>query len=135
SGKSKPNIVFILFDDMGYGQPPCFREGSEFKMPVLDRLARESLRFTDAHTAASVCTPTRYGILTGRYPMRIGQYGVLETFSPPIIEQERLTVAGLLKQNGYHTAAIGKWHLGMNWGHGHGKKDKDTDGPLPVGTA
>ena len=112
---TRPNIVFILFDDLGYGEPPGYRAGSPFKMPTLDRLAGEGMRFTDAHTASAVCTPTRYGVLTGRYPMRIGQFGVLTTFSPPIIERERLTVASLLKQQGYHTAAFGKWHLGMNW--------------------
>ena len=64
---AKPNIVFILFDDMGYGEPPGFRAGSEFKTPSLDQLARDGMRFTDAHTAASVCTPTRCGVLTGRY--------------------------------------------------------------------
>ncbi len=113
--EGKPNLVFILFDDLGYGEPPCYRADSPFKMPTLDRLAREGMRFTDAHAASAVCTPTRYGVLTGRYPMRIGQFGVLTTFSPPIIERERLTVASLLKQQGYHTGAIGKWHLGMNW--------------------
>lgn len=110
-----PNIVFILFDDLGYGEPPSYRADSPFKMPTLDRLAREGMRFTDAHTAAAVCTPTRYGVLTGRYPMRIGQFGVLGTFSAPIIERERLTIGSMLRQEGYHTAVIGKWHLGMNW--------------------
>ncbi len=114
--KDKPNIVFVLFDDMGYGQPKCYREGTAFKTPNIDRLAREGMRFTDAHSAASVCTPTRYGVLTGRYPSRIGQYGVLTTYSPPIIPKSRLTVASLLKQCGYDTACIGKWHLGMDWG-------------------
>lgn len=139
--RAKPNIVFILFDDMGYGQPPCFREKSEFKTPSLDRLAREGMRFTDAHTASAVCTPTRYGILTGRYPMRIGQYGVLTTFSPAIIEKERLTVPGFLKKHGYHTAGIGKWHLGMTWDGKQKKKDKNVpligtvvgDGPIMRG--
>ena len=109
----KPNIIFILFDDLGYGQPPCYRAGTEFKMPNLDKLTHEGMRFTDAHSASSVRTPTRYGVLTGRYPWRIGQFGVLSHLSPPIIEQERLTVAGLLKTQGYHTACFGKWHLGM----------------------
>ncbi|HUT58582.1 MAG TPA: arylsulfatase [Phycisphaerae bacterium] len=119
-----PNIIFILFDDMGYGQPPSYREKSEFKTPSLDRLAREGMLFTDAHSAASVCTPTRYGVLTGRYPSRIGQFGVLTTFSPPIIERDRLTVASLLKQHGYHTACIGKWHLGLTWDPSQEKKEK-----------
>lgn len=111
----KPNIIFILFDDLGYGQPPCYRAATEFKMPNLDKLAGEGMRFTDAHSASSVCTPTRYGVLTGRYPWRIGQFGVLTHLSPPIIEQDRLTVGGLLKTQGYHTACFGKWHLGMTF--------------------
>ncbi|MEO6741930.1 MAG: arylsulfatase [Chthoniobacteraceae bacterium] len=129
--EQKPNIIFILFDDMGYGQPPCYRADSEFKTPNLARLAHEGMRFSDAHTAASVCTPTRYGILTGRYPSRIGQYGVLTTFSPPIIERERVTVASMLKQQGYHTACIGKWHLGMKWD----ERNNDKMGKAaPIGT-
>jgi len=125
----RPNIIFVLFDDMGYGQPKCYRESTEFKTPNLDRLAREGMRFTDAHSAASVCTPTRYGVITGRYPSRIGQYGVLTTYSKPIIPKTRLTVASLLKQNGYDTACIGKWHLGMDWGGQPG-----TEKTIPVGT-
>jgi arylsulfatase A-like enzyme len=125
----KPNIIFVLFDDMGYGQPKCYREGTEFKTPNIDRLAREGMRFTDAHSAASVCTPTRYGVITGRYPSRIGQYGVLTTYSPPIIPKTRLTVASLMKQNGYDTACIGKWHLGMDWGGTPG-----SEKTIPVGT-
>jgi len=112
----KPNIIFILFDDLGYGEPPTFRQGSPFKMPNLDRLAQEGVKFSDAHSAAAVCTPTRYGVLTGRYPFRIGQFGVLNFNSKPIIEKQRTTVASMLKARGYHTACMGKWHLGMNWG-------------------
>lgn len=112
---SKPNIVFVLFDDMGYGEPGCYREGSKLKTPNIDRLAAEGMRFTDAHSASAVCTPTRYGLLTGRYPSRIGQYGVLTTYDKPIIPKSRLTVASFLKQQGYETACIGKWHLGMDW--------------------
>src|SRR6478672_9058923 len=81
----KPNIIFVLYDDLGYGEPKCFREVSEFKTPNMDRVAKEGMRFTDAHSAAAVCTPTRYGIMTGRYPSRIGQFGVLTSFSKPII--------------------------------------------------
>jgi len=87
------------------------------------------MRFTDAHAAASVCTPTRYGVLTGRYPSRIGQYGVLNTFSKPIIPHTRLTVASMLQQNGYDTACIGKWHLGMTW-----EGEPDEKKAIPVGT-
>lgn len=112
---SKPNIIFVLFDDMGYGQPQCYNSESALRTPRLDKLAADGMRFTDAHSAAAVCTPTRYGVLTGRYPSRIGQFGVLTTFSKPIIPPDRPTVATLLKQNGYTTACIGKWHLGLNW--------------------
>ena len=112
----KPNIVFILFDDLGYGEPPSFRRDSPFKTPNVDRLGREGVTFSDAHSAAAVCTPTRYGVLTGRYPFRIGQFGVLSFPSKPIIEKERMTVASMLKAHGYHTACFGKWHLGMDWG-------------------
>lgn len=129
ASRHRPNIIFVLFDDMGYGQPKCYREGTEFRTPNMDRLAREGMRFTDAHSAASVCTPTRYGVITGRYPSRIGQYGVLTTYSLPIIPKTRLTVASLLKQNGYDTACIGKWHLGMDWGGEPGSQKT-----IPVGT-
>ena len=136
----KPNIVFVLFDDIGYGQPPSYRMNSPFATPNLDRLAVEGMQFTDAHSAAANCTPTRYGLLTGRYPCRIGQFGVLKTYSSPIIPRERLTVAAFLKQQGYHTACIGKWHLGMNWVDGKPGLENElpigaelTDGPNAVG--
>ena len=92
----RPNIVFILFDDMGYGQPPSYRADSSFKTPNIDHLAKQGMLFTDAHSAAANCTPTRYGVLTGRYPCRIGQFGVLKTYSAPIIPKRRLTVASFL---------------------------------------
>lgn len=126
---AKTNIIFVLFDDLGYGQPKCYRDATEFKTPNIDRIAREGMRFTDAHTASSVCTPTRYGLLTGRYPSRIGQYGVLTTYSPPIIPPTRVTVASLLKQQGYDTACIGKWHLGVEW---NGKPGNEST--IPAGT-
>ena len=125
----RPNVLFVLFDDMGYGQPPSYRPDSSFKTPNIDRLARQGMRFTDAHSAAANCTPTRYGVLTGRYPCRIGQYGVLKTYSPPIIPKTRLTVASFLKGQGYDTACIGKWHLGMNWVDGK----PGTENQLPIG--
>lgn len=124
----KPNVVFVLFDDLGYGEPTCYRAGSRLETPHLDRLAAAGMRFTDAHSAAAVCTPTRYGLLTGRYPARIGQYGVLTTFSPPIIPASRLTVAALLKQHGYETACIGKWHLGLAW-----EDVAKAKGAVPIG--
>ena len=131
-GPDKPNIVFVLFDDMGYGQPQSYNSESALHTPNFDRFAKEGMQFTDAHSAASVCTPTRYGVLTGRYPSRIGKYGVLGTYSAPIIPKDRMTVASLLKQQGYATACIGKWHLGMNWDAD--KEQKKNEGSIPVGT-
>jgi len=113
---TRPNIVYVLADDMGYGDVSCLNAKSKVKTPNLDRLASQGMTFTEAHSASAVCTPTRYGILTGRYPWRSHlKNGVLGGFSPHLIEPGRLTVAGFLKQNGYQTAAIGKWHLGMDW--------------------
>lgn len=126
---AKPNIIFVLFDDLGYGQPQCYDPKSALRTPHLDKLASQGMRFTDAHTAAAVCTPTRYGVLTGRYPSRIGQFGVLKTFSKPIIPTSRTTVASLLKAQGYSTACIGKWHLGMNWVEGKPGSEK----AVPIG--
>lgn len=137
---AKPNIVFVLFDDLGYGQPANYRAETTFRMPHFEQLARDGMRFTDAHSASAVCTPTRYGVLTGRYPSRIGQFGVCTTYSPPIIPTSRLTVASLLKQAGYETACVGKWHLGWNWVDGKpGQQNKVpigaklTDGPNALG--
>ncbi|MEQ1859509.1 MAG: arylsulfatase [Chthoniobacteraceae bacterium] len=138
--RGRPNIIFVLFDDMGWAQPQSYKADSALRTPNLDRLAQQGMRFTDAHSAAAVCTPTRYGVLTGRYPSRIGQFGVLTTFSKPIIPESRMTVASLLKQNGYTTASIGKWHLGMNWVDGKPGNEKEvpigakiTDGPNAIG--
>ncbi len=137
---AKPNIVFVLFDDLGYGQPANYRAETTFRMPHFEQLARDGMRFTDAHSASAVCTPTRYGVLTGRYPSRIGQFGVCTTYSPPIIPTSRLTVASLLKRAGYETACVGKWHLGWNWVDGKpGQQNKVpigaklTDGPNALG--
>lgn len=113
---SKPNIVYILCDDLGYGDVRCLNPEGKIATPHADRLAREGLIFTDAHTSSSVCTPTRYGVITGRYNWRSKlQSGVLGGLSPRLIEADRLTVPALLKQHGYRTACIGKWHLGMDW--------------------
>ena len=111
-----PNIVFILADDLGYGDVKCFNPEGRIPTPHIDKLAQQGMRFTDAHAASSVCTPSRYAILTGRYPWRSEeQQGVLSGYDKPLIDSDRLTVAGLLKNEGYYTACIGKWHLGMNW--------------------
>ena len=113
---SGPNIVIILADDLGYGDIMAFNPKSRIPTPNVDRLAREGVRYTDAHTNSSVCTPTRYGLLTGRYAWRTNlQAGVLWGEGDPLIEPGRVTLASLLKGQGYATAAVGKWHLGVNW--------------------
>lgn len=112
----RPNIVFILADDLGYGDVRAFNpERSKIATPRLDRLAAEAMSFTDAHSASSVCTPTRYNFLTGRYAWRTRlQKGVLDGGNDaPLISPERLTLPGLLRKQGYATACIGKWHLGF----------------------
>jgi arylsulfatase A len=112
----RPNIVYILTDDQGYGDVSCLNPQGSIPTPHIDRLAREGMLFTDAHSGSSVCTPTRYGLLTGRYAWRSPlKSGVLGGLSPPLIEPGRLTVATMLGDQGYHTACIGKWHLGMDW--------------------
>lgn len=110
-----PNIVFIMADDMGYGDLGCYG-ATKIQTPRMDRLAREGIRFTDAHSSAAVCTPSRYSVLTGRYCWRSRlKEWVLWGFEPPLIEADRLTVAAMLRAHGYATAAIGKWHLGLRW--------------------
>jgi arylsulfatase A len=111
-----PNIVVILADDLGYGDLRCYNKDGGIPTPHLDRMAVEGLRFTDAHSASAVCTPTRYGLLTGRYCWRSRlKKGVLGGWSPHLIEEGRTAVASLLRERGYITACIGKWHLGMDW--------------------
>ena len=107
---SKPNIIIILADDMGYGDPHCFNPQSKIATPNIDRLAREGMRFTDAHAAGPLCHPSRYGLITGRYPFRTD---VARWTNSPLIEPGQMTIASLLKTAGYHTAMVGKWHLGF----------------------
>ncbi len=110
----QPNIVLILADDMGQGDPSVYNGSSKIPTPHIDRLADEGIRFTDAHTPSSVCTPTRYGLLTGRYAWRTSlKSGVLWGYSPALIDTQRTTIASLLREEGYTTAAVGKWHLGL----------------------
>jgi arylsulfatase A-like enzyme len=112
----KPNIIFILCDDLGYGDVKCLNPEGKIATPHMDRLAKEGVIFTDAHSGSSVCTPTRYGVMTGRYAWRSKlQSSVLGGLSPRLIEQGRLTVANMLKEQGYSTHCVGKWHLGMDW--------------------
>ena len=112
----KPNIVYLLCDDLGIGDVPAFHADSKIAMPNVDALAAQGMRFTDAHSSSAVCTPTRYGILCGRYAWRTRlQSGVLGGLSPSLIAAEQWTVPKLLKGQGYHTSCIGKWHLGLDW--------------------
>lgn len=128
-----PNIIYVLADDLGYGDLSCYNPDSKIKTPNLDKLASEGMRFTDAHTSSSVCTPTRYGLLTGRYNWRSTlKRGVVYGDSPALMDSSRTTVAKLLKNKGYNTAFIGKWHLGWDWA-------KDESGNIdfskPIGNA
>jgi len=112
----RPNIIYVLADDLGYGDLSCYNKQGKINTPNIDKLASEGVRFTDAHTSSAVCTPTRYGILTGRYNWRSTlKRGVLKGTSSSLIPSERETVASMLKKQGYTTAFIGKWHLGWNW--------------------
>lgn len=140
SQAGKPNIVIILADDYGYGSAGCYgADGKLVRTPNIDRLAKEGRRFTDANTTSSVCSPTRYSVLTGRYCWRTSlTHEVLGVFSPLHIEPTRLNMASLLKGHGYGTAAIGKWHLG--YGDARGSLLFRTDyaaelspGPLDIG--
>ncbi len=134
SGSERPpNIVLILADDLGYGDLGCYG-ATKVKTPQIDRLSEQGMRFTDAHSASAVCSPTRYGILTGIYPFRNPAlaYGVLRSDSPLCIEPGSPTLPQLLKDAGYATACVGKWHLG--WGSG--KPDWNGElkpGPLDIG--
>jgi arylsulfatase A-like enzyme len=111
-----PNIVYILTDDLGYGDVSSLNPSGKIKTPCLDRFAGQGMVFTEAHSSSAVCTPSRYSILTGRYNWRSTlKSGVLGGFGNPLIEPGRMTVADLLRSHGYHTACIGKWHLGLEW--------------------
>lgn len=143
---ASPNIVYILADDMGYGDVGALNPNCKFPTPHLDQLAADGMAFTDAHTNSSCCTPTRYGIMTGRYAWRTPlKRGVLNGYGNLMIDTKRMTIASLLKQKGYQTACIGKWHMGLDWPSTDGKSASSatsqncdyasdiTGGPLDVG--
>ena len=112
----KPNVVIIYTDDQGYGDASCLNPESKFRTPNLDRLAREGMTFTDAHCSDTVCTPSRYGLLTGRYSWRTElKRGVFGAERTCLIPDHRTTIASMLKSHGYQTAMVGKWHLGMDF--------------------
>ena len=138
--QNAPNIIFILADDLGYGDVSSFNENSKINTAHIDKLASQGVMFTDAHTSSAVCTPTRYGILTGRYNWRSTlKRGVIQGYNKALIPQNRTTIGSLLKDNGYKTAAIGKWHLGWDWANidaGESKIDyskKIKNGPTTLG--
>ena len=120
--EAKPNIVFILADDLGYGDIGCYNPEAKAPTPNIDRLAREGMRFTDAHSPSTVCTPTRYSLLTGRMAFRNGMKGVFTGAGGPcLIKEDRLTIAGMLRDQGYTTAMFGKWHIGLTFYDKDGK--------------
>jgi arylsulfatase A len=118
---ASPNIVIIMADDMGYGDAGCYDPASRIPTPSIDRLAAQGALFTDAHSPSAVCTPTRYGLLTGRYAWRTWlKRGVVGGYTPPLIEPTRPTLASVLKSKGYQTGFFGKWHLGLGWTRANG---------------
>ena len=126
-----PNIVIILADDMGFGDVTCYNPDSRIPTPHMDSLAGQGVRFTDMHSPSAVCTPTRYGLLTGRYAWRSNlKSGVLYGYEPALIEKGRLTLPEMLRAQGYDTACIGKWHLGLQYTAKQGMT-VDFDAPLP----
>jgi arylsulfatase A-like enzyme len=129
SAAATPNIVVILADDLGYGDVSAYNPSSKAPTPNVDGLAGSGIRFTDAHAPAAVCVPTRYGLMTGRYPMRTE----LPWRERALIDEGRLTLASLLGQNGYHTAMVGKWHLGFDGGHEGPNFTDLRGGPLDRG--
>jgi arylsulfatase A len=133
SWAAAPNILYILADDMGVGDVSCLNPKSIWQTPQLDRLAREGMIFSDAHSSSGVCTPTRYTLMTGRYSWRSTlKRGVLNGYGASLIEPGRLTLPAFLRQQGYTTAMFGKWHLGLDWAK-NGSKPEDVDFSKPVG--
>ena len=121
--QKKPNIVYIMVDDMGYGDPGCYNPKSKIPTPHIDSLADAGMRFTDAHSPGALCHPSRYGLLTGQHPFRTD---VTLWRKQPVIREGQMTIASLLQSNGYQTAMVGKWHLNKEptdfgfqryWGH------------------
>jgi arylsulfatase A-like enzyme len=119
-----PNIVLILADDLGYGDVGCYNPESGVPTPNIDRLAREGMRFVDAHSPSTVCTPTRYGLMTGQMPFRVPRGGSVfnGVGGPPLIAPNRLTLPAVLRGKGYATAAVGKWHLGLSFSDSDGRR-------------
>lgn len=125
----KPNVLLILVDDMGYGDPGCYNAESRCETPAIDSLAAAGVKFTDAHAAGALCVPARYGLLTGRYPCRAS----MNPQQGPVIDEGRLTLPQMLRSAGYRTAMIGKWHLGFEGGARFPDPDDLQGGPLDRG--
>ncbi len=126
-----PNVIFIFTDDLGYGDLSCYNTDSKIQTPNIDMLASEGMSFSDAHTSSAVCTPSRYSLLMGRYCWRTEhKRGVQGGYGLPIITPDRKTIGDLFQMNGYRTAAIGKWHVGMEWtlkdGFERDEQDEET---------
>ncbi len=126
---SKPNIIILYADDLGMGDLGSFNKGSKIPTPNLDKLAAQGMSFTDAHSSSGICSPSRYALLTGRYHWR-KFHSIVKAFGPSVFADERLTLPEMLQQKGYTTAAIGKWHLGLNW-EGIRKEGRPIDGVTP----
>ena len=122
-----PNIVLILGDDVGQGDLSCYNQNSKIPTPLMDRVAAGGIKFTDAHSPSALCSPSRYGLLTGRYAWRTRlQKFVLLSYDPPLIERSRMTIASMLRMSGYHTAWVGKWHVGLEWSTKDGSPAENT---------
>ena len=112
----RPNIVIIMADDLGYGDVSLYNAESKISTPNIDKLGQNGIQFMDAHTTSSVCSPTRYGLLTGRYNWRSTlKSGVTWSYSPALIKENQTTLGSMLQKQGYKTGAVGKWHLGWDW--------------------
>ncbi|MEI6535817.1 MAG: sulfatase-like hydrolase/transferase, partial [Verrucomicrobiaceae bacterium] len=129
---AKPNIVYILSDDVGYGDLGCYG-ATKVKTPNLDRLAGQGCRFTDAHATASVCTPTRYAFLTGRYAWRQPGTGIAAGDTPILIQPGTVTLPSMLKNAGYRTGLVGKWHMGLGNPPKTDFNGEINPGPLELG--
>jgi len=122
----QPNVLILYADDLGFGDLGCYHENSKIPTPNLNQLAKESVRFTDGHSSSGICTPSRFAMLTGRHHWR-DFHGIVNVFGDSVFKPERLTLPEMLKEKGYATAAIGKWHLGWNWEAIRNKEAKATE--------